>query len=71
MAKTRLARPPCTTASDLACWAGRAREVTKEAMGEIQERIQRHIDTLTGTGAETGVQSSACTASPRRLCGTC
>ncbi len=25
-------------------------------MSEIQERIQRHIDTLVGTGAETGVQ---------------
>lgn len=25
-------------------------------MGEIQERIQRHIDALVGTGAETGVQ---------------
>jgi hypothetical protein len=25
-------------------------------MSEIQEQIQRHIDTLVGTGAETGVQ---------------
>jgi hypothetical protein len=25
-------------------------------MSEIQEQIQRHIDTLAGTGAEAGVQ---------------
>lgn len=28
-------------------------------MSEIQERIQRHIDTLVGTGVETGVQVAA------------
>ncbi|HEX6355246.1 serine hydrolase domain-containing protein [Actinophytocola sp.] len=28
-------------------------------MGEIQARIQRHVDTLVGTGAETGVQVAA------------
>jgi CubicO group peptidase (beta-lactamase class C family) len=31
-------------------------EVTRIAMSEIQEQIQRHIDALVGTGAETGVQ---------------
>src|SRR6266508_3401255 len=34
----------------------RGREVTRIAMSEIQEQIQRHIDTLVGVGAETGVQ---------------
>ncbi|NBE99588.1 beta-lactamase family protein [Nonomuraea sp. KC401] len=34
----------------------RGRGEWRNAMGEIQEQVQRHIDTLVATGAETGVQ---------------
>jgi CubicO group peptidase (beta-lactamase class C family) len=37
-------------AAGLACSGGWV------AMREIQEQVQRHLDTLVGTGAETGVQ---------------
>lgn len=33
--------------------------VTTTAGGEIQDRIQRHVDALVGSGAETGVQVAA------------